>query len=454
MRPTLTLLGKEFALFLKDKAAIFLTFLVPFFVIYIVGNIFSDMGNGDSGGLNATIKIAAYNASGDPAGDRLLEGLDAEEGLDLIRSDPSQSDAKVPFTRESIRQGIVDNHYNFALIVPENYLKEGEIGLRLEFISNPKNAIEAQIVNGLIQKAVFTKMPQLLAGQLDQLQREQLGEETYDQFLDGVAALVDLSFDDLAYDEIRSRMSLQGLVDSLSEPAAGDAEGTEGEDTASAFLEGLVTLEEDQVYGKDLENPYLTRMIGGYAIMFLLFATTGSASSLFEERNEGLFLRLLSMPVTRLHILWSKYIFNTLLGIAQALVLFIASSFLFDVDVFSNFASLFVVSVFAAAAATSFGMALASISRTPQQANGFGTLLIISMSAMGGAWFPLAWMPEPMQVIGKFTVVYWGVEGYLGALWEKASILQLAPTLGVLLAIAVGLNLLSSWRFRTGDLFR
>lgn len=453
MRPTLALLGKEFSLFLKDKTAIVLTFLVPFFVIYIVGNIFSDMGNGDNGGLNATIKIAALNASGDPAGDRLLEALDSEEGLDLIRSDPSQGEATTPFTRQSIRQGIVDNYYNFALVVPENYLKEGEIGLRLEFISNPKNAIEAQIVNGLVQKAVFTKMPQLLAGQLDRLQREQLGEGAYDQFLDGLAAVVDLSFDEVAYDEIRPRMSAQGLVEFLSEPAAGGAEGDDGA-SASAFLEGLVTLEEDQVYGKDLENPYLTRMIGGYAIMFLLFATTGSASSLFEERAEGIFLRLLSMPVKRLHILWSKYIFNTLLGIVQALTLFIASSFLFDVDVFSNFASLFVVSVFAAAAATSFGMALASICRTPQQANGFGTLLIISMSAMGGAWFPLDWMPEPMQVIGKFTVVYWGVEGYLGALWEKANLLQLAPTLGVLLAIAAGLNLLSSWRFRTGDLFR
>jgi ABC-2 type transport system permease protein len=195
-------------------------------------------------------------------------------------------------------------------------------------------------------------------------------------------------------------------------------------------------------------------MIGGYAIMFLLFATTGSAASLFEERNDGIFLRLLSMPVKRTHILWSKFIFNTILGVVQALTLFVASSLLFRVDVFPNFLNLFVVSLFASAACTAFGMFLASVSKTPQQAQGFGTLLIISMSALGGAWFPLSMMPEPMQVIGKFTLVYWGVESYLGALWEEAGLFALIPQLGVLAGIALALNLISTWRFKTGDLFR
>ncbi|MDQ8181247.1 ABC transporter permease [Pelagicoccus sp. SDUM812005] len=448
MKATLTLVRKDFTLFLKDKTAILLTFLVPFFVIYIVGNIFS--GAGDNGGLSSSIKLAVYNESGDRNAQALIDGLAAEKSIELVQDTAGPGDTRIPFDRTSIRQGIVDHHYNFALVIPENYLKEDGIGLRLEFLSNPKNQIEAQIINGLVQKAIFTKLPQLLSGQLDTYQRELMGDQKYTEFMDGMAALIALSYEEVEYEDLRSNISFAGLAKLLSGDDA-DAESANG---SSAFIEGIIDLDEDQVFGKELKNPYLTRMIGGYAIMFLLFATTGSAASLFEERNDGIFLRLLSMPVKRTHILWSKFIFNTLLGVTQALTLFIASSFLFHVEVFPHLLNLFVVSLFASAACTAFGMLLASLSRTPQQAQGFGTLLIISMSAMGGAWFPLSMMPEPMQLIGKFTLVYWGVESYLGALWEESGLLGLIPELSVLAGIAIGLNLISSWRFKTGDLFR
>ncbi|MBK1880351.1 ABC transporter permease [Pelagicoccus mobilis] len=448
MSTILHLLQKDITLFLKDKTAILLTFLVPFFVIYIVGNIFS--GAGDNGGLSSNIKLAAYNESGDPAADTFIQALENEEGLHLITDAPGPDDSRIPFTRESIRQGIVDHHYNFALIIPQDYLKKEGIGLRLEFLSNPKNQIESQIVNGLMQKAVYTKLPKLLSGQLDNYQREVMGDEKYTQFLDGLAALVTLSYEEAEYEEVRANMGFEGLANMLSP----DSADSEADNDATAFLQDIIEVKEDQVFGKELKNPYLTRMVGGYAIMFLLFATTGSAASLFEERNDGLFLRLLSMPVKRTHILWSKYIFNTLMGVLQALTLFIASSFLFNVEVFPNFLNLFVVSVFASAACTAFGMLLASVSKTPQQAQGFGTLLIISMSAMGGAWFPVSLMPEFMQMLSKFTLVYWGVESYLAALWEESGLLALIPELSVLAAISLALIGISSWRFKTGDLFR
>ncbi len=448
MHTILTLVRKDLTLFLKDKTAIVLTFLVPFFVIYIVGNIFS--GAGDNGGLSSSIKLAIYDESGDSHTAALIDGLASEESIELIQDRAGPDQNRIPFDRESIRQGIVDHEYNFALIIPKDYLKEEGIGLRLDFLSNPKNQIEAQIINGLIQKTIFTKLPQLMSGQFDNYQRELMGDQKYTEFLDGLAALISLSYDDAEYEDIRENMGFEGLSKLL---AGETAEGEEGESNA-ALLSNMIEIDEDQVFGKELKNPYLTRMIGGYAIMFLLFATTGSAASLFEERNQGIFLRLLSMPVKRTHILWSKFIFNTLLGVTQALTLFIASSFLFKVEVFPNFLNLFVVSIFASAACTAFGMLLASISKTPQQAQGFGTLLIISMSALGGAWFPLSMMPSAMQVIGKFTLVYWGVESYLGALWEEAGLIALIPELSVLTGIAVVLIAISSWRFKTGDLFR
>lgn len=447
MRSILILAQKDFALFLKDKTAILFTFLVPAVVIYIVGNVFGGAGDGGSG-LGSNIKLAVYNESTEQAAQAFVDGLVSEKSIDVITQAKGPENTTIPFTRESVRQGIEERHYNFALIIPADYKKQDGIGIRLEYLTNPKNQVESQMMNGLIQKAVYTKLPQLLAGQLDDMQRQQMGEQKYDQFLDGLAALITLTNEEIEYEAIRKDMGFTGLA-KLLEGDGQSGSGAEG----NSILQDIVTFDEDQVYGKEVKSPIITNMVGGYAIMFLLFSTTASAASLFEERNNGLFHRLFSMPVKRTHILWSKYVFNTTIGVVQAITLFAAANLLFGVEVWPYFLELTVVSIFASAACTAFGMLLASIAKTPQQAQGFGTLLIITMSALGGAWFPVSIMGSTMQLVAKFTLVHWGIQAYLGAIWEKANLLELLPQLGILAAITLALTAIASWRFKTGDLF-
>ena len=458
MNTILALLSKETTLFLKDKVAVVMTFVVPFVLISIMGSIFGGLG-GD-GGPSARVKLAVYAENpADPLAQILVEALQAEESLEIVSTPPgSSTEAPLAFDATSLRQGIVDRHYNFALHIPADFVKTDSIGLKLALLRNPRNEIETQMINGLTQKAIFTQLPRLLAGQFDDLSRREMGNERYDQFLDGIAAALSLGLD-VEYDEIRPAMGLRGLVqswldtaetataqDPATEPAAATAE--------PSLLEGLLEIQEDQVYGKEVRNPELTRIVGGYAVMFLLFAVTGSSTSLFEERNEGIFARLLSMPVRRHHILWSKYLFNALLGIFQTLVLFITASLLFDLQIFPNLPSLLAVCILVSLACTACGMFLASVSKTTAQAQGFGTLLILTMSSLGGAWWPIEMLPDFLEAIGKCTIVYWGVQGFLGALWEARPIAQLLPILRVLLAIALVLNALSLWRVQKGDLFR
>jgi len=449
MKSVLILFQKEFSLFFKDKPAIILTFLVPLLLIYIFGNIFG--GDGDNGGMQAKIELAVMDNSNSSSGATLIKALQQEEGLSVISQHTTGEGGGIPFTEESLRQGIVDHDYNFAVIIPADFIKKDGIGLRLTFISNPRNQIEAQMVNGLLQKAVFTKMPQLLAPQLDDWQQDLMGAEKYGNFTEGLAKLLNESVADDSFEVSPGDMTVSGVLGQLMPAGTDGIEG--GDDDAGNLLGNLIEIEEDQVYGKEIKNPFLTRMIGGYAIMFLLFATTASATSLFEERNEGMFLRLLSMPVKRTHILWSKYLFNLMLGIMQVMALFLASSLLFDIDVFGNFLSLIVVCLLSASACTAFGMLLSSIAKTPQQAQGMGTLLILGMTSMSGAWIPMQFMPETMQFIGKFTLVYWSIEGFSGALWEGAGLLALAPILAVIVLYSSLLMAVAIWRFRVSELF-
>ena len=98
-------------------------------------------------------------------------------------------------------------------------------------------------------------------------------------------------------------------------------------------------------------------------------------------------------------------------------------------------------------------MVLAAFSKTTSQANGLGTFLILTMSAIGGAWFPTFILPHFIQIFSKFTIVYWSIEGFLQVLWNGSGFIEILPTLAILIGIGVLVNIVSFSRFKNGDIF-
>ena len=98
-------------------------------------------------------------------------------------------------------------------------------------------------------------------------------------------------------------------------------------------------------------------------------------------------------------------------------------------------------------------MLLSSIASNPAAASGLATFLILTMSSIGGAWFPTSFMPEFIQSLSKLTLVYWSMEGFLAVLWAQKPLLEILPTLGVLLGMAAIVSAFSLWRFNRGNLF-
>jgi len=75
------------------------------------------------------------------------------------------------------------------------------------------------------------------------------------------------------------------------------------------------------------------------------------------------------------------------------------------------------------------------------------------MSAVGGAWFPVTFMPDYIQRLSKLTLVYWSVEGFADVLWAGKSIIEVLPKVGILAGIAAGVMAIAVWRFNRGKLF-
>ena len=447
MRTVLTLLRKDIRLFLRNKVAFGLTYIVPLVLVYIFGHVFGVTGSG--GGGPSGIAIAVVNQSDAPVADSIIAALQAESAFKVLTQSVVDDGTTTPLTEARVREMIDDNQLRFALVFPPDTVSDERFGLRLLFLNNPRNEIETQTVTGLLQKVIFTSAPQALMDGLRKRAEGFIGTEATDKFYDNLAQTIGDAFgEDPA--AIRTDMDA-GIIDfGPADPANNDADSSSG---ATDFMTQLVDLQSEQLAGADVKSPAATRVVGGWAIMFLLFSVSGASTSLFEEKQAGIFQRLLASPVKRSHVLWSKYLFNVLMGLSQLCVLFLAGQLLFGIEATAHFLQLVVVALFASIACTAFGMLLAAISSSPAAASGLATFLILTMSAIGGAWFPTSFMPEFIQQISKLTIVYWSMEGFLAVLWAQKSILEILPILGVLTAIAVVANAFSLWRFNRGNLF-
>lgn len=456
---------KAFARFTRNKTAVALTFIVPLAMIYIFGQAFglTRTQSGPSG-----IVLGVVDANAQPGAAKLVAALRAEKAF-IVRTEFVHPDkTRRPLTEDDARALIRGGGFRYAVVIPADAAPAGGVGLRLKILSNPQNDIEAQMVSGILQKVIFSSVPELLGASLQASAKKHLGEKRFDAFNASMAGTIATAFGgdqdaiQRAFEKGDLGFSALDRIDAKAEPAPGSTTGNASPVSGAAgdatkkpadFFSRLVKIENEQVVGASLKSPAATRVVGGWAIMFLMFALNGAATSLFEEKKAGLFQRLLAAPVTRSDILWSKFIFGIGLGLVQLVTIFIGGRLLYGIDVFGHLGNLAVVCVAAAAACTALGMFIASVSSSPEAAHGLATFIVLTMSAVGGAWFPLSLMPQFMQEVAKFTVTYWAMQGFSEVLWAEKGFVALLPTVGVLLAITAGVMALAVWRFNRGKLF-
>lgn len=439
MRIVLILVRKDFANFFRNRAAVVLTFLVPFVLIWLFGQVFgvSRRETGPTG-----IPLAVVEASGNPAARRLIDALRAERAFKVITTTAAVGGTERALREEDLVPLLRGNAVRYAVVIPAELFGERELGLRLRIYLNQRNDIETQMVLGILQQRIYAQAPQLLGQSLLARGRGFVGEENLGAFNRAMAENVARTFGGDPAD-IRRRIEAGDF--GLGRLATDGAEG--------APVPQLIRIESVQVAGQDVKSPAATRIVGGWAIQFLLFSLSAAATALFHERDHGIFHRILAGPVTRAQILWSKFVYGVCVGVLQLAILFIGGRILYGIEVENHLGMLLLACTVAAAACTAVGMLIASLVSSPEAANGLATFVILLMCAVGGAWFPVTFMPEFIQQASRLTLVYWALEAFAQVLWADASVLELAPTLLILAGMAAAMLALATWRFNRGRIF-
>jgi ABC-2 type transport system permease protein len=171
----------------------------------------------------------------------------------------------------------------------------------------------------------------------------------------------------------------------------------------------------------------VTYYVGATAILFIMFAAMQGASISIEERRSGISERLMVGPSGAFRVLLGKFLFLTLIGLFQALVIIGVAALFFAVPVIEYVLPLLLVSLGTAMLSASLALFTASLCSTQPQMHTVSTFLVLLFSAIGGSMVPRFMMPGWLQDIGVATPNYWVIEGFYGILARGQSVLSLWP---------------------------
>jgi len=99
-------------------------------------------------------------------------------------------------------------------------------------------------------------------------------------------------------------------------------------------------------------------------------------------------------------------------------------------------------------AIASLGMMIAGLARTFAQAAALSNILMYSIAAIGGAWWPIEITPAWMQQIARLTPTFWAMQGYNDIITRGLGLPAVLPEALVLLGFGALFLAFGVWRFR------
>ena len=193
----------------------------------------------------------------------------------------------------------------------------------------------------------------------------------------------------------------------------------------------------------------LAHTFAGMAVQGVLFFGINEAMGLLRDRRLGVWRRLLASPATLSELLLGKALSSALVGALVLLGVLGFGAAVFGIRVSGSWLGLGAV-VFATGLMTAaFGLLVAALGRTEAQSRGLATLAVLSMSMLGGAWFPSFLMPEWVQKLSLAVPVRWAVDGFDAMLWRGGGLSAALAPVGGLLFFTLAFGAIAAFRFGT-----
>ncbi|WNV84756.1 ABC transporter permease [Umezawaea sp. Da 62-37] len=185
-----------------------------------------------------------------------------------------------------------------------------------------------------------------------------------------------------------------------------------------------------------------TYYAAGMAVFFLFFTVQFGVTSLLDERRTGTLARMLASPIRPSSVLIGKLITSLAVGVVGTTVLVAATSLLMGAR-WGHPLGVGLLIVSGVLAATGIVAVVASLARTSEQAGGWQSVTAITLGALGGAFFPVTQVGEPLATLSLLSPHRWFLRGLADL--AGGEVTAVLPSVGVLTAFAlVGFGIASA----------
>lgn len=438
-----------------------LTFCLPILFFSIFALIF---GRGIGAGERREIKIVVVDRSGGEQGLNLIQILQEDDGL--IFSKEVDSSLSIQQARELVQRGQAK-----AGVIIQSDSRAGHVSemstppLSIELLTDASDQIAARYVESVILKAltVLDAGRSHISGSLTNPISGSRTDPPIGRELNSVTeSAIGSSFS--AKENFAKRVSRDESGSQVHEADEGEVRlfaampdqivGNRTQDISDPKDVSLPTGRNlSGSWGHDLKvvnvmadgkaNPVVSMYAAGIAVMFLLFGATAGGGVLLEERENQTLERLLSSHLTMDQLLLGKWFYITFVGVLQVSVMFAWANLVFSVDLLGHWDGFLMMTLATSLAVSGFGLFLATLCRSRGQLNGLSTIIVLTMSALGGSMVPRYLMNESLQRAGLLTFNAWAIDGYDKIFWRELPVNSLAPQLMVLTLSGVAFLLIA-----------
>jgi len=402
MRKFIALLYKDYLLLIRDIAGLCLMFLMPVVLVLLMTSLQNDF----IGKITETeISVLMINMDNDTLGNSIERQITNSESFILTKTEEDENAMKLAVAR---------GDYMIGIIIPE--------GISDSIRENAKRSIARGFSGEDIENADSITIKILLDPTLKTSFRNTL-MSTMKEY----TAKTERDF------------LLSELITALNQNIPFLLEEIKIDGNQVDFDVQYAFNDDD-----DADIPNATQHnVPAWTLFAIFFITLSFSVGIINERKEGSFKRLLTMPCSYFQYLLSKSIIFLFVCLLQFALIFTLGIYLFPhiglpkLTLGENAWLLLPMCVSSSFAAIGFGILIGKVTTDHQQAAILAALSVVIFAAIGGIWVPVFTMPDIMKTFSHISPLNWGLNGFYDILIRNGNFTDILPECAYSVGFAV-----------------
>jgi ABC-2 type transport system permease protein len=415
---------KELKIIIRDPVGVAMLFVLP--AVFILVLSVALQGAFSERNVDEKFRMLVVNHDPGDFGPALMEALEKSGKFDVV----THVDGK-ELTEEAATQQLENGSYSIAITIP----KFTEQALLLELDETIQIRVDpviskavAYAIKGSVQNFVHMVMVET------HLEKNRITEQSYQQRM------------------VRSRERANIMRGQSRDGAERVAFEHQTQSTNYLNDRGLLV---DQSYiameSEDITPNEVQQNVPGWTVFALFWIAQMLALNIVNERQSGSYKRILISPITLTQYIIGKVTPFVIINIVQAVFMFAIGAYVLPLLgcselVITNMPALFLITIAISVVSISFGLFMASISKSGTIVASATAAVLIIMCVIGGVMVPKFVMPSFMQKMSLFVPQGWAVDSYQDILVRNYGVSDILPAIGILMLFALGFFVIGMFR--------